>query len=146
MKTPREILLARHSQIEPKLDAIRQQALAALPRVKEVEETQVSRSEGFSSGSVLRKVWLELIWPSRRAWAGMATLWVAVLAVNLAMKANSPAGTVVRSAPAREVVRAFAEQQRLLTELLPPTEPAPLQPPQRSERPRSERPTTFKMA
>ena len=136
MKTPREILLERHRQAEPKLDAVRRKALAALPGA---EDAARAHPEGM-----LKKVWLELIWPSRRAWAGMAALWLAVLAANLEMKATSPPVPAVRSAAGRELVHAFEEQRRLLAELLPPPSPPPAVPTRPNARPRSERPTGFK--
>src|SRR5260221_7112189 len=110
MKTPREILFERHHQAGPGLDAVRQKALDALPAPEDITRAH--------PGAVLKKVWLELIWPSRRAWAGMAALWLAVLAANLEMKATSLAVPATRSAAGRELVRAFEEQRRLLAELL----------------------------
>ncbi|HWI55641.1 MAG TPA: hypothetical protein VNZ22_00340 [Bacillota bacterium] len=144
MKTPREILFQRHRQAVPKLDAVRRQALAELAAQGTAHALPPSRSAGQSLGAVLRNAWLELIWPSRRAWAGMAALWLAVLAANLEMKASSQTAPAARSAPAREVVQAFGEQQRLLAELLQPVPPPAIQAPRPSARPRSERPIPFK--
>ena len=78
MKTPREFLLARHAQAEPRLDEVRRNVLAALttmssesPSTAELSPRAASRRSGGAS-ELLRKVWLELIWPSRRAWAEVA--------------------------------------------------------------------------
>ena len=135
MKTPREILFERHRQAGPRLDAVRQKALGVLPP---------SRSEGLSVQAMLRKAWRELIWPSRRAWAGMAALWLAVLTANLEIKATSPAAPALRSAHSRELVQAFAEQRRLLAELVRPVNPPPAAPARPNARPRSERSTLSK--
>ena len=145
MKTPREILFERHRQAEPRLDAVRRHALAVLGASENLPALQPSRRPELWIGAVVRKVWLELIWPSRRAWAGMAALWLAVLAANLEMKAAFPAAPAVPSAPARELVRAFEEQRRLLAELLPPVKPSPAAPARSSPRPRSERPAILKV-
>ena len=144
MKTPREILFERHRQAGPRLDAVRQKALGMLPPSRGADAIQPRRSERLLVQAVLRKVWRELIWPSRRAWAGMAALWLAVLAANLEMKAAFPAAPALRSAHSRELIQSFAEQRRLLTELVRPVHPPPAAPARPSNRPRSERSTFSK--
>ncbi len=156
MKTPREILFERHRQAEPRLDAVRQKALAVLRSSESVDALQPGHGAGpfkrrtqnaergimratRQVGAVLRKAWLELVWPSRRAWAGIAALWLVVLAANLEMKATFPAAPAVRAAPTRELVQAMEEQRRLLAELLQPPSAPPAEPPRPSPRPRSER-------
>ena len=69
MKTPREILLARHRAAEPKLDAIREAVLAEALNVPAPGQPapRPSRAGVFSVGMTL---WRELILPSRRAWSG----------------------------------------------------------------------------
>lgn len=153
MKTPREILFERHRQVEPKLDAVRRKVLATLPMgeasMESRFETSGSRQGVYSfhrAVGVLRKAWLELIWPSRRAWAGMAALWLVVLAANLEMKATSTTAPAVQSAHTRELVRAFEEQQRLLAELLLPVNPPSAAPARSDPGPRSEQRTLFKAA
>lgn len=153
MKTPREILFQRHRQVEPKLDAVRRKALAMLPMSEESIGTRLeisgSRQGVYSfhrAVGVLRKAWLELIWPSRRMWAGMAALWLVVLAANLEMKATSTTVPAVRSAHTRELARAFQEQQRLLAELLLPVNPPSAAPARSAPGPRSEQMTLFKAA
>src|SRR6267154_2644779 len=136
MKTPREILFERHRQARPGLDAVRQKALAGVLAAQDAGRAHPE--------AILKKVWLELIWPSRRAWAGMAALWLAVLAANLEMKASSTTVPTVRSAHTRELAQAFKEQQRLLAELLLPVSPPPAAPARSNPGPRSERLTLSK--
>lgn len=145
MKTPRQILLEHHRQAEPKLDAVRRKALAALASVN----ADARRSEPGNwlwVGAALGKVWRELIWPSRRAWAGMAAVWLAVLVANLEMNANSRGAAPVKSAPSGDLVQAFEEQRRLLAELLPSGKPLPAATPQPGSRPRSERSSNLKFS
>jgi hypothetical protein len=144
MKTPGEILFERHRQTDPRLDAVRRNALDVLAASESAAALQSSRREGLWIGAVFREVWLELVWPSRRAWAGMAALWLVVLTANLEMKAAFPAAPAVRSAPARELAQAIEEQRRLLAELLPPLKPSPPAPARPGPRPRSERPAILK--
>ncbi|HWW02536.1 MAG TPA: hypothetical protein VNZ64_22755 [Candidatus Acidoferrum sp.] len=149
MKTPREALFERHRQVEPRLDAVRQKVLAALPASGSADALQPCRGERWSIQTTLKKAWFELIWPSRRAWAGMAALWLAVLAVNLEMKATSSRVLAGGSAAAQEIVQAVEQQRRLLAELLPPGKPSAGEPrsveaPRANPRPRSEGPVPFK--
>ena len=151
MKTPREILFERHRQAEPRLDEVRRQALAELTAAGSTEALERGRGDGLLKRSVdnaecgiLKKIWLELIWPSRRAWIGMAALWLALLAANFAMKATATSSTAGRSARRGELVEAVEEQRRLLAELLPPTKPQPAEPPRPGSRPRSQRVVPFK--
>ena len=145
MKTPREILFERHRQAEPRLDKVRQQALAS------VEALRQGRREGVLNSSVnnvesgiLKKIWLELIWPSRRAWAGIAVLWLVLLAANLGLKATATSAPAARSVHRGELVQAFEERRRLLAELLAPAKPQPPEPPRPGPRPRSQRIAPFK--
>ncbi len=144
MKTPREILFEHHRNAGPKLDAIRRRALAELPDAEAVETAVSAVRERQWIRAALEKPWLGLIWPCRRVWAGMAVLWLAVLAANLQMRVTSPSVPRGQPLPAREIVRALQEQQRFLTELLPATEPQPAPLPRTSSRPRTERALPFK--
>src|SRR5260370_41065103 len=83
--------------------------------------------------------WREWLWPSPRAWAGLAAAWVIILALNTARLAT-PAGVANGSPPpSREMIMALSEQSREFAALLgdaqeksPQTKPAPPHP--RSER------------
>jgi anti-sigma factor RsiW len=67
-----------------------------------------------------RIVWDELIWPNRRAWAGMAALWVAMLALNLSWSEHrGEAGTSAGSS--QEMMLAWAERNLVLAELARPS-------------------------
>jgi hypothetical protein len=138
MKTPRQILFERHRQAESKLDAIRQEALSALTTQARDEGLRTGLKEGFWFGTMLRKAWLELIWPSRGAWAALAALWLAIGATNLEMKSEARTVPVVRSEPVGEMVNRFKEQERLLAELLQPFNPSAGKPARPMPRPRSE--------
>ena len=141
MKTPREILFKRHRGVEPKLDAIRQKALAEVSTAaaRDSATIQTNRRKSPFPGTILRTAWIELISPYRRAWAGMAVLWLAVAAANLAMKGPSSSAPA-RSVPAANVLQALEEQRRLMAELLPSSDTAPTaKRPEPKGQPRSER-------
>lgn len=85
--------------------------------------------------------WRQRLWPSPRAWAGLAAAWGFIFVLHLSSQA--PTGRAVKALPALspQVAVLLDQQRRLLAELLdlnPPeatTEPPPAAPP----RPRSQR-------
>lgn len=112
MKTPRDILFARHQAAQPKLDAIRDKQIAQLNHKDTKTQSWISSFVSLClSGS--KTIWQELVLPSRRTWAGLATVWILLAAINLAQRESVPAGEKV-SIPTR---MNFAEQQRLMNEL-----------------------------
>jgi hypothetical protein len=125
MKTPREILLERHQSAEPKLDRMWAETLApAVAAVCDRRESGVKRGVGAHRAplqgllfTVGWNLWRELIWPSRRIWAGLAVAWLLILGLNMA--SSEPASRVVSKAEPRsgEELRAFIEQRRLLAQL-----------------------------
>jgi len=132
MKTPREILLKRHQAVEPKLDAIRNNV------VREGRRAAVPEFRVAGTATLPMSIWRELIFPCRRIWAGLAAVWIVILAVNLSMRDHSPA-VAMKSPPTSEMIMAWRQQQQLLTELIGPNEtraaapPKPFAPQPRSE-------------
>lgn len=121
MKTPREILLARHMAVEPKLDKIRQDLVTELnnkgPEVRNVPRRLVSLLRGFPNA-----FWRELILPSRAVWVGLAAVWLLILAANFSMRDHSQPN-LAKSFPSTEMIVAFRQQQQLLSELIGPDNP-----------------------
>ena len=79
MKAPREILLTRHSGVEPKLDAVRKSVIHS-----NAKETPGGSAHGskplFYSVATL---WNELVLPSRGIWSALATTWILIFGINL---------------------------------------------------------------
>ena len=82
-----------------------------------------------------------ILWPHPRAWAGLAAVWILILAVNFSMRDKSPSMAEKSSPPSPEVIVELRQQQRLLAELIGPRDTSdadrskPLVPQPRSERP-----------
>jgi hypothetical protein len=116
MKTPREILLARHRAAESELDAIRR---AVVNDLNNKDAKAQSPSDGFVSVFLrcLSMPWRELILPSRRVWAGLAAVWLLIFIVNVSQRdtVSSVTGKPVSSAP---VMMSWQVQQRWMNELL----------------------------
>lgn len=109
MKTPRELLLARHRHAGPQLDALRHAALAQLPRA----------SAPAGSFADWLRGWL---WPHPRAWAGLGAAWVVALLLNHAA-APEPRAPAVASPALLASVQWQRQEVRALLDL--PALPAP---------------------
>ena len=54
----------------------------------------------------------------RRIWAGLAVVWLVILAGNISLREPSPAITAKSTVPSPEAIASFKDQQKLLAELL----------------------------
>ena len=59
-----------------------------------------------------------MLWPHPQAWAGLAAIWVLILAVNFSMRDPSPVRAEKSSPPSPEVIVELRQQQRMLAELI----------------------------
>ena len=122
MKTPRDILFARHQNVVPKLDAIRNNVLSAEFR-KAGQASSLSPSKNIKkseTGSmpVPLLIWHELIWPSRRIWAGLAAVWILIFCMDFSMRDTAPVVAEKAAPPSPEVIVELKQQQRMLAELI----------------------------
>jgi hypothetical protein len=131
MKTPREILLARHRAADPKLDARREEVTARLAAQRQAGTTPRDAQNR-------RFTWRDLIWPSPWALTSLAGAWVLIFALNLAADGGSGEATLARApvVPAALVEMAAAERRLLMTSLLESPPPEPVSPSPESSRPR----------
>jgi hypothetical protein len=114
MKTPREILLEQHQTATPKLDAIRSEVIAELNRQDAKLQRGTINLASWRLGG-FQKIWLELIFPSRRIWTSLAVIWIFIFIFNFSQRDRSQIATAKISAPE---MMSFGEQQKLLNELL----------------------------
>jgi hypothetical protein len=96
MKTPREILLATHRPIEPKLDSLRSEVLA------QISAPSARRSETAKAGAraPTEQVWRGVLRMFRWHLAGLASAWVMIAALRF----SSGAAGTAQPVPARPVV------------------------------------------
>jgi len=118
MNTPRMILLRRHRAVEPRLDEIRQSVLSSVRRTESVAAQQSESASRERSAGWSVTVWRELIWSCRRAWAGLALIWLVVLGLNITTRDEPSVLAVSTLPPSPEVLAALREQGQLLSELL----------------------------
>ncbi len=131
IKTPREILLARHQAAGPKLNAIRREVVEGLNHQDTKARSWPNILASWCLGGS-EKIWLELVWPCRRILTGLATVWVLLFIINFSQRDNvsSITGKPIRSG---EVMMSVQAQQRWVNELLA----------DRSMPPEAERPKIF---
>ncbi|HTL57576.1 MAG TPA: hypothetical protein VL361_17960 [Candidatus Limnocylindrales bacterium] len=81
-----------------------------------------------------------LLWPSPKAWVGLAAVWVLLITVNHTAKDSSESIASSGAEATSGMIMAWKEQQRILTELIQPAKTASIQPSrQPAPSPRSER-------
>ena len=114
MKTPRDILFARHQAAAPKLDALRREVVRELNN-KATKEQSRPASLVASFLGCSNKFWLELIWPCRRIWSGLAAVWILLFIVNFSQHDGSR--VVIAKSTTMGMMTTFRDQQKLLNEL-----------------------------
>ncbi len=132
MKTPRELLLARHRAVESKLDLARQRAVAGLSGALQEQ----------NAGRRFVAEWLELFRIPRVAWSGLTAVWLVILGLNLAARetvANAPASPRAEAKRSPETLQALREQKRLFAELIGSLKEMDAEAPRFVPRPRSDR-------
>jgi hypothetical protein len=136
MKTPREVLLEHHQTAIPRLDAIRRKVL-------ERERRLGAPPRGWSV-RWLATPWRELIWPCRRIWAGLAVVWLVIVAANVSLVDHPRTVATKSPRPSVEMILAFWRQERSLGELIDRRPSPPVAPPKPAvPQPRSQRHTEF---
>jgi hypothetical protein len=131
MKTPRDILFARHQAAAPKLDAIRRKTLAGLNHQDTKAQSWAANFVSWCLGGS-NKLWLELVWPCRRIWTGLAAVWILLFIVNFSQR-DTVSSVTGKSARSGEVIMSLQAQQRWMNELLA----------DRSVSPEADRPRNF---
>jgi hypothetical protein len=97
-------------------------------------------SLGFWQRGALRRELAKLLWPHPVAWAGLAAVWMFIIALNFSMREASPMVAKQRVQPSPETLVELKNQQRMFAELLGPAavpdadRPKVLPPKPRSER------------
>jgi hypothetical protein len=140
MKTPREILLKLHQATGPKLDAIRQSAVAAVAAAYDRRTTK----NADSSAVIDRRYNLrEFLFSLRWHFAALSAVWLVIAFLSLTAS-HSPGLALSVSdrkiPPAQIIMASLRENRRELLELIQPVEWREAQP-QKSilPQPRSQR-------
>ena len=88
-----------------------------------------------------------LLWPCPQAWAGLAALWLVILAMNYASEDKSEIMTAKSPPPSPQMMMALQEQRKMLAKLIEPYDESPAEPPKPFvPRPRGELRAAISMA
>ena len=80
-----------------------------------------------------------VFWPHPKAWAGLAAVWILILAVDFSMRDTMPVRAEKAAPPSPEVVAELMQQQRMLAELIGANQAREAEMPRFLPQPRSER-------
>jgi anti-sigma factor RsiW len=117
----------------PQTIAPSEPSLAARGRWSRAVQTAGRRAAAAPQTSRWPAWWLEVFWPHRRIWAGLAAIWVGILVGNLSLHEPLPVLDSRTSPSAQEIATAFKERQILLSEVLA-DHAMPLPPPESEPR------------
>ena len=73
--------------------------------------------------STLNEQLATVFWPHPKAWAGLAAVWVLILAVDFSLRDNSPRIAEKSAPPSPEVIVELKKQRQLFAELAGAREP-----------------------
>ena len=100
---------------------------------------QYEPSKPTSFLSTLNHQLSALLWPCPQAWAGLAAVWLIILAVNVT-STDRTTQIAKSETPSPEMIMALKEQRRELAQLVGHLDTEPVEPPKTvTPRPRSER-------
>jgi hypothetical protein len=123
MRTPRDILFARHQNAVPKLDAIRQSTVTAVCDRRTSANDAHERRSQTAATTALQTLWRELIFPCRRIWAGLAAAWIVIFVFNFSQRDPSELMARKTPPPSPEMILSYRQQEKILAELIGQNEP-----------------------
>ncbi|MGD0745121.1 MAG: hypothetical protein ABSA45_08190 [Verrucomicrobiota bacterium] len=92
------------------------------------------------AATTFRRLLSTILWPHPKAWAGLAAVWILILAVDFSIRDKTPVMAEKFTPPSPEMVAELKQQQRMLVELIGARDPSdadrskPLVPRPRTER------------
>lgn len=98
----------------------RKEVLAAAGVVPLVDRQTLAPGSSFPE--LLKRLVHSLLWPHPAAWAGLATIWLFIFAVNFSIRDRSSVTPERTMSPSPEVLAELRQQQHLFVELMGETD------------------------
>lgn len=122
MKTPRELILARHRASVFNHQPIRPEELAEYAHASAVRSADQLHQSGVPRKlSAIHNFWMEAIWPWHRAWLGMMAIWLILLLVNMATRESPKVARIKMIMPTPEIMAELREQEQTIIQLIGPS-------------------------
>jgi hypothetical protein len=96
-------------------EILREGRRAAVPEIRDADTASLPK---WSWLSTINHQLSTLLWPHSKAWAGLAAIWIVILAVDFSARDKSPAVAEKSAPPSPEVLVELRQQQRMLAELI----------------------------
>ncbi len=115
----------KSDDLEHRLRGLRSAALPAAWRQEILATARDASLLSESSEAVSRAGWGEL-WPTPWAWAGVASLWLVILGLNVATNAAAPTEAIASMPISPQALQlVWAEREQLWRDAALPSEPSP---------------------
>jgi hypothetical protein len=98
-------------------EILREGRRTAVPEIRDADTASLPK---WSWLSTLNHQLSTLLWPHPTAWAGLAAVWILILAVDFSLRDKTPVMAEKTATPSPEVIVELRRQQRLLAELIGP--------------------------
>ena len=113
MKTPREVLLATHKPIEPRLDSLRRDVVARISN----SSTPAPRAPHTDAGLLGDGTWLAMLRMLRWHLAGLSGVWMLIVVLRASGGAGDTSPPVAdQPASSRSVIFSLRENRRQILE------------------------------
>ena len=114
-----------HDDLEHRLRGLRPAALPAAWR-QEILATASGTAGRPNSADPASHSWWAGLWPSPWAWAGLASLWLVILGLNVATNAAAPTEAIASMPISPQALQlVWAEREQLWRDVALPSEPPP---------------------
>ena len=126
---------------------LQQQAPRIIPatwRAEILDSARASASPRRALPAPQSTGWREWVWPHPQAWGALAAVWIVILAIHSNTPGSAAVDREMQAAVPMNTMIAFAEQRKLLSEVLDPASNVIAEPPKTpAPRRRSETPSAF---
>ena len=105
----------RQVPAEWRAEILREGRRAAVQKIRDADTASLPN---YSWLSTLNAQLAAVLWPHPRAWAGLAAIWIFILAVDFSVRDRAPTLAEKAAPPSPEMVVQLKQQRQMLAELI----------------------------